>query len=500
MAPPPVQPSPAEVQTLLRQMVGRRVAVVGDVMLDAYLIGRIDRISPEAPVPVFQIEREEFMLGGAANVAKCLAALGATASILGIVGDDAHATLLRDECANTGIDAAGLVADPARPTTLKTRVVAQRQQMIRLDRERLDPVPPAIERQLVERVRAAVREAEAVILSDYSKGALSDAVCRAAIDEANAREAPVIVDPKALPWDRYRGATMIKPNRREAAWFTGSPVENDAAAAEAARAMLDRLALRHALITRGDHGMTLVSRAPGTPGAASEPTHAHSIRREVFDPTGAGDIVATLLALAMAAGADARTAMYLANVAAAVEVAKFGTAVVTDSEILELVGERTVRYERKVMSREDAARFAEEQRRLGKAVVFTNGCFDLLHVGHTNYLERSAHHGDAMIVGVNTDASVRKLKGPGRPVNTEDDRAHIIASLACVDSVVLFDEDTPIDLIRAIKPDVITKGADYGRKENVVGWDLVESWGGRVELIDLVEGRSTTKLIEKASR
>lgn len=494
MASSPPQPNPAQVKALLQRMVGKRVAVVGDAMLDAYLLGRIDRISPEAPVPVFQIEREDHMLGGAANVAKCLVALGAQASLVCVTGDDANARVLRDECRNLGVEIGGVLADPARPTTLKSRVIAQRQQMIRLDREDPAPVGAAVEARLVAAARDAVADADAVILSDYSKGVLTDAVCRAAIDEAARRGTPVVVDPKRPPWDRYRGATLIKPNHREAGWYIGGRIEDDAAASAAARAIVAQLGVRHTLVTRREQGMTFLS------AGEDQPTHVRTIHRDVFDPTGAGDMVATALGLALAAGAPPLEAVHLANVAAAVEVSKFGVAVVTDTEILELVGDRGIRYERKVMSRQEASAFAEDARRRGKRVVFTNGCFDLLHVGHTNYLERSARQGDVLIVGVNTDASVRRLKGAGRPVNAEADRAHIIASLACVDAVVLFAEDTPVELIRATRPDVITKGADYGRKENVVGWDLVEGWGGRVELIDLVEGRSTTKLIEKATR
>ncbi len=486
------QPTLAEARHLLGRAVGLRVAVVGDVMLDAYLTGRIERISPEAPVPVFEVQREEHMLGGAANVAKCLVALGAKVTLCGVVGDDANAELLRIEAANTRIDGAGLTVEPGRPTILKTRIVAQRQQMIRLDREQPGPMSEATEADLVGRVREAVRDADAVVISDYQKGAVSDAVARAAIEAAGDR-VPVVVDPKRPPWDKFRGATMLKPNRREAGWFMSAAIGDDAAATEAARAMVQRLDIGHALITRSEQGMTLVT-------GDRDPFHLPPIRREVFDPTGAGDLVGAVLALALAAGADAPTAAYLANVAASVEVTKFGAAVVTDSEILEALGESGARYERKVLTRDEAARFADEQRRAGRAVVFTNGCFDLLHLGHLAYLERSARLGDALIVGINTDASTRRLKGSGRPVNGEKDRAQLLAGLACVDAVVLFEEDTPLRLIEAVKPDVLTKGADYQKKENVVGWDIVERHGGRVELIDLVEGRSTTSMIERANR
>ncbi len=485
----------SDATALLRAMVGRRVVVIGDGMLDGYLTGRIGRISPEAPVPVFNVEHETFMLGGAANVAKCLVALGARVGLCAVVGDDANADVLTDEASNLGIDAAGLVRDPSRPTTRKTRVVAQNQQMIRLDREELRELSDAVERKLIRKIERAVARADAVVLSDYAKGALTKPVCRAAIKAAKGK--PVVVDPKELPWDRYAGATMIKPNRREAGWFVGRDVRGDEAVAQAARSMSQKLRCPHVLITRSESGMTLRTTPPS---GRKKTLHVRPIRREVFDPTGAGDVVAATLALALAAGADAAAAAVLANVAGAIEVSKFGTAVVTDSEIIEALGGDSAGHGRKIMSRAAAAAFAADLRRQGKRVVFTNGCFDILHVGHVQYLEDSSRRGEALVVGINTDASVRRLKGAGRPVQPEADRARIIAAQACVDAVVLFDEDTPIELIKAVKPDVLTKGADYQKKQNVVGWDLVERWGGRVELIQLVQGRSTTQLIRKANR
>ncbi len=484
------EPSAEQVEALLRAMVGRRVAVVGDVMVDEYLMGTVGRISPEAPVPVFDVTNEDRLLGAAANVGKCLVALGAQAALCGVVGRDAHAALLRDESANLGIDTAGLVEDASRPTTLKTRVVARRQQMIRIDRESAGPIGEDVERQLIARVTDAVEGADAVILSDYSKGALTPRVCEAAIAAARERGIPVVVDPKVLPWEHYRGATLIKPNRPEASWFAGRDIASDDDAAAVGRAITEQLGIDHALITRGDRGMALTSKQ----GAS---TFFSAIPREVFDATGCGDVVATVLALALAAGADAPTAAYLANLAGAVEVTKFGAAVVTDSEILEAVAGPRAVHEAKVLSRDAAAELVADLRRRGKTVVFTNGCFDILHIGHVTYLDASRRCGDALVVGVNTDASVRRLKGAGRPVQTEHDRARILAGLNCTDAVVLFDEDTPLDLIQALRPDVITKGSDY-QKAGVVGGDLVESWGGRVELIDLVEGKSTTRLIERA--
>lgn len=484
-------------------MVGRRVAVVGDAMLDEYLMGKVGRISPEAPVPVFDVTEDYRLLGAAANVGKCLIALGAKVSLCGVVGRDAHAEELRNESNNLGIDTAGLVVDETRPTTLKTRVVARQQQMIRIDRESAGPIGEDAERELIVRVEDAVAEADAVILSDYSKGALTPRVCEAAIAAAREKGIPVVVDPKELSWDRFRGATLIKPNRPEAGWFAGKDVAGDNAAVEVGQAITDGLDIAHALITRGDKGMTLISSSGDAATPASESAksgiaqHFRALPREVFDATGCGDVVATVLALALAAGADAPTAAYLANLAGAVEVTKFGAAVVTDSEILDIIAGPRAAHEAKVLTRDQAAELAADLRRRGKSVVFTNGCFDILHIGHVTYLDASRQRGDALIVGINTDASVRRLKGAGRPVQPEHDRARILAGLNCTDAIVLFDEDTPLELIQALRPDVITKGSDYAKNE-VVGGDLVESWGGRVELIDLIEGKSTTKLIEKA--
>jgi D-beta-D-heptose 7-phosphate kinase/D-beta-D-heptose 1-phosphate adenosyltransferase len=488
------EPPVARMRELLAAMVGRRVVVVGDATLDAYVIGEVERISPEAPVPVLAVEREEFMLGGAANVAKSLVALGARASLCTAIGNDADGALFRGEAVNLGIPSAGILADRERLTTRKTRIVARHQQVIRLDRETVASLSPALEKRLCARVVAAVRKADALILSDYAKGVLTPAVCRAAIGAADGK--PVVVDPKGLPWQVYRGATVIKPNLREAAAFAGARLAGVADVAAVAQRMTDELDVAHALITRGQAGMLLASRARGAAGALLE---IPARPRELMDVTGAGDVVAATVALALAAGAEIEEAAWLANLAAGVKVGKFGAATVSGQEILAELGAKSARSREKVATRAQAAELAARLRAQGRSVVFTNGCFDILHLGHVRYLERSRALGEALIVGVNTDASVRRLKGPGRPLQSEHDRAQILASLECVDAVVLFDEETPLQLIRALRPDVLTKGADYKTKQGVVGWDAVQAWGGRVELVPLVEGRSTTSLVTKAA-
>jgi len=490
------EPSKDDVRALLRSMAGRAVLVVGDGMLDAYLYGNSARISPEAPVPIVQIERDEFLLGGAANVAKCLVALGAKVSLCCIVGTDGPGDQFIAEAKSLNIDTKLIFRDGGRPTPVKTRVVAGRQHLVRVDREGKSPYPPALLNKMIAALRSAAAKADAVLLSDYDKGVLSDEICAAAI--AAAGDKPVLVDPKGHRWHRYNGATVLKPNWREATAFlatkdsmimTLSPHANDADAEQIAQQLRAGIGTKHVLVTRAEHGMSLA----GDSGTISFRTRA----QKVEDEAGAGDVVAAATCLALAAGADMALAAWLGNVAAGAKVAKFGTHTVSDHEILEALGEQFSSSERKVFTAAQAAEVAAGLRKSGKKVVFTNGCFDILHLGHVTYLENARRLGDALIVGINTDASVRRLKGPERPVQSEGDRARIIASQACVDGVVLFGEDTPYELIKAVKPDLLCKGADYKTKKDVVGWDIVEATGGRVVLIDLVEGRSTSRVIEK---
>jgi D-beta-D-heptose 7-phosphate kinase/D-beta-D-heptose 1-phosphate adenosyltransferase len=414
----------------------------------------------------------------------------------GVVGRDTEGERLTDIARQLRIDAGGVVVDDGRPTTCKTRVVARCQQVIRLDRESRSAVTGDVERRLIDRVVALGRWADAIVLSDYAKGVLSGTVCRAVIEAAG--KTPVIVDPKALPWDQYRGATVIKPNRNEAQKFADAPVDDDANAFDVASRLAERLRVTHTLITRGAAGMTLAARHGDRPDDQLDCLHFPARPHELVDVTGAGDVVSATLALSLAAGADMRLATWLANVAAGVKVGKFGAAAVSSEELLAALSV-PVGCERKVMTRGQAAALAADLRQRGKRVVFTNGCFDLLHVGHVLYLEQSRSLGDALIVGVNSDASIGRLKGPSRPLQPETDRSHILASQASVDAVVVFEEDTPHELLRAIRPDVLSKGGDYKTKQEVVGWELVESWNGQVVVLGLVEGRSTSQLINRAA-
>ena len=467
---------------------GKTVLVLGDVMLDRFIYGAVDRISPEAPVPVIAVERETAMLGGAGNVARNVAALGGRAVLIGLIGDDdagrALSAMLADE---PGLKA-DLVVEAGRKTTEKVRYISGAHQMLRVDREDRRPGDAAA---LVEAFGAHLAGADVVVLSDYAKGVLSDGVVRSAIDAARAAGKLVIVDPKSRDLARYDGATLIKPNRKEAAEATGVVGAGDEAAEEAGAAILAVAPhLNAVLITRGGAGMTLSARG----GAA---VHLPATAVEVFDVSGAGDTVAATLALAVAAGATLSDAARLANLAAGLVVSKLGTDVVTASELTALArsaaGEPA---EIKIADRAQARDIVAGWRARGLKVGFTNGCFDLLHPGHVSLLSQARAACDRLVVGLNTDASVQRLKGPNRPVQKESSRATVLASLSSVDLVVLFDEDTPLDLIETFRPDVLVKGADY-TVETVVGSDLVLGYGGQVVLARLKAGQSTTALIAR---
>lgn len=471
---------------LPRAFAGKTVLVLGDVMLDRFIYGAVDRISPEAPVPVIAVEKETAMLGGAGNVARNVAALGAKAVLIGLVGqDDAGAALRGMIDAEPGLDAE-LVADAKRRTTEKVRYISGSHQMLRVDREDRGPGDAAT---LLAAFKARLASADVVVLSDYAKGVLTAEVVRGAIDAARAAGKPVVVDPKSRDFARYDGATLIKPNRKEAAEATGIIDNSDEASEDAGAAILAMApGLEAALITRGGAGMTLSVRGEA-------PVHLPATAIEVFDVSGAGDTVAATLALSVAAGASLADAAHLANLAGGLVVAKLGTDVVTAAELTAVAGAAEP-GEIKIADRDHARQIVEGWRARGLKVGFTNGCFDLLHPGHVSLLSQAKAACDRLIVGLNTDASVSKLKGPTRPVQKETGRATVLASLSSVDLVVLFGEETPLELIKAFRPDVLVKGADY-TVETVVGSDVVLGYGGKVVLAELKQGQSTTNLIAR---
>ncbi|MCC7166212.1 MAG: D-glycero-beta-D-manno-heptose-7-phosphate kinase [Rhodospirillales bacterium] len=462
----------------------------GDLMLDRYVYGEVRRISPEAPIPVLAIDHETAMLGGAGNVVRNLAALGVGVSVAGVIGDDEAGRAVTDLLAREPGVRPLLGTDPARRTAIKTRFCAGPQQLLRADRETIAPLAPAEQDRLVGAVAAALAEASVLVLSDYGKGLLEAGVAKRLIDAARQAGRMVIVDPKGTDFSRYAGATLLTPNRRELAEATRMPVGDDSQVVAAARALIGDHGVQAVLVTRSQDGMTLVE-------ASGEPRHLKAEARAVFDVSGAGDTVVAVLAGALAAGLALDDAARLANAAAGIVVGKVGTAVVHPDELVSALHHQDVwEAEAKLVSREQAAERIAAWRRQGLKIGFTNGCFDLLHPGHVSLLAQARAACDRLVVGLNSDASVSRLKGPSRPVQTEAARATVMASLRSVDLVVIFGEDTPLALIEALRPDVLVKGADY-TVETVVGADRVQSWGGRVLLAELAQGHSTSATIAR---
>ena len=472
----------------LAAFASERVLVVGDIMLDRFVHGDVRRISPEAPVPVLRIAQQADAPGGAGNVARNVASLGATAALVAVVGDDAEGAALIDRAGSTRGIEPHLVVAPGRPTSLKTRYMAGGQQMLRADRETTAPIDADLAAAVLDRVDGLLGACDVVVLSDYAKGVLGTDLTRRILAAAARSGRPVVVDPKAKDVSRYRGAAVLTPNRSELAEAVGRALESDAAIVDAARAVLGQIGGRGVLVTRGAEGMTLVT--------AEDATHLPARAREVFDVAGAGDTAIATFAAAMGGGAELLTAAQLANVAAGIVVGKVGTALVHPDELRHALDAADAA---KVIGLEAARDRVALWRRRDERIVFTNGCFDLLHPGHVSLLDQARAAGDRLIVGLNADASVARLKGAGRPVQGEQARARVLASLAAVDLVVIFAEDTPLALIDALRPDVLVKGADY-QHDQVVGADLVESWGGRVVLADIMPGHSTTATIARLVR
>jgi len=477
---------------LVGRLDGTRVVCVGDAMLDRFVLGAVDRVSPEAPIPVLRVEREHAVLGGAANVVRNLAALGVHARFVGVVGDDAAGAEVMSQLAEQPHAEPSLVVSPGRRTTIKERFVAGAQQLLRADREATVPLSPEAEQALLSHIG---KVEGALALSDYGKGVLSDAVLSGAI--AAAQGLPIVVDPKGADFRRYRGATVVTPNRKELALAAGMPAATDPEVLAAARRIIETCGIANVLVTLSEHGMMLV---PGGAGGNDAPTHLPAEAREVFDVSGAGDTVVAALAAALSAGIPLIDAARLANVAAGVVVGKAGTAVAHPDEILHaLHAQELMGGEAKVLGLHAALDRIAQWRLKGLKIGFTNGCFDLLHPGHVSLLSQARGGCDRLVVGLNSDESVRRLKGKGRPVQPEAARAVVLASLQSVDMVVVFAEDTPIELIKAVKPDLLVKGADY-TVETVVGADVVQSYGGKVVLADILPGHSTSATIKKLGR
>ena len=478
-----------EIESLFARAKDIRALVIGDLMLDEYLWGRTERISPEAPVQVVEVLREDLRLGGAGNVVNNLAALGCSVSVCSVVGADENASLLRRAFESKGVGLDGLFEDPERRTSKKTRVIAANQQIVRIDRETRSPIAPSFEERLIGYLSSGCGSFDVIVVSDYLKGVLTPTVLSAVCRLGRSLGIPVVVDPKGSDYGKYRGATLLTPNRKEAEIASGVAITDVDSLERAAEGLLSDLGLDALLITRSEAGMSLFPAAGGS-------VHIPTVAREVFDVTGAGDTVISVLSLGLACGLSAPDAAWVANVAAGIAVGNLGTSTVSPQEIVAEVGHGLKDSDSKIKNLDVLSHLVAQERSRGREVVFTNGCFDLLHVGHVKYLQKARSLGDLLIVGLNSDASVRRLKGELRPLIEESERAHILAALDCVDFVVLFDDDTPLRVIETLAPAVLVKGGDY-TLDGVVGREVVEAGGGRVELVQFVDGRSTTRIIEK---
>lgn len=472
----------------LEQLGQPRLLIVGDLILDRYVSGEVSRISPEAPIPVLLATRREERLGGAGNVAANLCSMDAAVALIGVVGSDASGQDLLGLLSGMGVDVSGCVRDGSRPTTVKTRMISGVQQMIRIDWEEARAIDAEVEARILAAVAEQVPKCAGVLLSDYGKGVLTERVLRAAIDAARAAGVPVLVDPKGSDFRRYRGATLLTPNRKEAEVALGYKIKSLEELPAAAAELMRVADLSMSVITLGADGICFLDQG-------GRFVRVPTVARAVFDVTGAGDTVIALLALCLADGQSIDQAVGLANQGAGLVVAKRGAASVTRGELRAALGQSGGSGGKLL----DAGNLAEQLttwRQAGDRIVFTNGCFDVLHAGHVQYLRFARSKGDRLVVGVNDDASVKRLKGPKRPVNPIQDRLAVLAALEMVDGVIAFGEDTPLSLIERVTPDVLVKGQDWEHK-GVVGREWVESHGGQVVLAPLLEGRSTTAILER---
>ena len=465
-----------------------KVLVVGDLMLDRYILGEVDRISPEAPVPVLRHAQRYERAGGAANVAMNLAGLGCQAMLAGFWGDDGEQHELAAILEEAKVDSVGVVTT-SLPTISKTRIVGRRQQLLRLDIESREQPTVQDRRRLWERLNPLLEKVDAVILSDYAKGVLTRELCAGIIEKARELKVPVFADPKTPDFGKYAGATMVCPNLGELALATDVDPHRLDALMIAGEIQRRNHGIEYLTVTMSEKGIRVLSEA----GVHHAPARA----REVFDVSGAGDTVIATLAAAIAGGLPMESAVELANLAAGIVVGKVGTVPIASHELVTaLTPSSGIRSGEKVLTLDQASRRVSEWRAAGETIVFTNGCFDLLHVGHVTLLEECRGFGSKLVLGLNTDVSVQRLKGPTRPMVGERERARVMSALAAVDAVVLFDEDTPLELIAALKPDVLVKGGDYN-VETVVGHELVLAAGGRVEIVPELQGFSTTNIVKK---
>ncbi|MBI1785446.1 D-glycero-beta-D-manno-heptose-7-phosphate kinase [Candidatus Sumerlaeota bacterium] len=472
----------------LSRLQGHRLLVVGDLLLDRYVWGEVERISPEAPVPVVRQSRISDLMGGAMNVARNIIAAGGSAVVVGVMGEDAEAKQIEQLMKSIGLPGEGIVRSSLRPPTLKTRIMAGGQQLLRLDREETGSYSSAVERELIENVRRTISRCEGVVISDYRKGTVTPKLIRAVTAFAKRKSIPVVVDPKVPNFRIYRGADYLTPNLKEASEAAGRPLAGDAAIEAMGRKLRQSYGGRGIVITRGAEGLSYIGRG--------KPIHIPTQAREVFDVTGAGDTLIAHFTLALAAGFSPEEAARIGNVAAGVAVSKLGAVTVSPHELAAAMGgERNLC---KVRSIDDLRLLTDHLRSEGRQIVLTNGCFDLFHAGHVRLLHEARALGDVLIVALNTDQSVRRIKGAPRPILPASERAAVLSSLAAVDYVVFFDEDTPHHLLSELRPNILLKGKRPGEK--VIGGEVVRSYGGRVVELPLSPASSTGDIVRKIRR
>ncbi|AQW86080.1 D,D-heptose 1-phosphate adenosyltransferase / 7-phosphate kinase [Campylobacter pinnipediorum subsp. caledonicus] len=460
-----------------------KILVVGDLMLDHYIWGQCDRISPEAPVQVVKTTNETYKLGGAGNVVENLISLGAKVNVASVIGEDSTGEKIIEILRQVGADTSLIIKEKGRESSIKSRVMASHQQVVRIDKESIGDIN--MQDDFVSMVTKNLGNFDLVLLSDYAKGVLTDNVCQSIIKECNKHNKYVLIDPKGDDYTKYKNATLLTPNKKEASQATNINIKDKDSLIKAIKKLKDEISLRYSIITLSEEGIALFNED-------LEIFEAES--KEVFDVTGAGDTVLATLGFMLASNYDIKDAIKTANLAAAVVVGKIGSATATFSEMEELLRSRAnADFEHKIKSIDEALVILSKKG--NKKLVFTNGCFDILHVGHTKYLSKARDFGDILVVGLNSDDSVKRLKGQTRPINNQDDRASMLSSLGFVDYVIIFDEDTPYELIKKLKPDILVKGADYKDKD-VVGSDIVKD----VRLVEFVPNKSTTNIINRIKK
>jgi len=479
------------ISSIIENYSKKRIMVVGDVMLDRYIFGTVSRISPEAPVPVLKTLREKLSPGGAANVAANLKNLGASVDIFGVIGNDSEGEKVSDLLKRMNIETKGLVVDSNRVTTTKTRLVTKSQQVVRMDTEQEDFISNKIRKKILTSISRSLDKhcPDGIIISDYEKGCMSRELCKEIIQIARKNRIFLAVDPKGKDFTKYKAASVITPNKLETEAVCGFAIDDEETLKMAFEKLITITKCGGVLITQGKDGVSYYRKG-------GEMQTIHSEAKEIFDVTGAGDTVVSVFVLSYLVSRSWEESVKIANRAAGIIVGRIGTSNIFPRELIEIFHSNYNKTDRKIVSQENIGRTMNDLRNNGKKIALTNGCFDLFHNGHLELLKEAKSFGDILVVGINSDHSAKRLKGKRRPFNSESYRAKILSELECVDFVVIFKEDTPLNLIKAIKPNVIIKGSDYA-PEAVVGRDIVERYGGKVHLVRLVEGISTTTLVNK---